>query len=170
MIRRPIIRVALRFARYLHPSGSGCWVWNGAKNEHGYGVLGRGRRGAGNVKAHRVAFELFHGVALDPSIKVLHRYDNPACVNPLHLIAGTQLDNIADMHGKRRAVPPPRLVGVKNPSAKLDEQKVIEIFRLHHTGLASRKLARHFGVSRYAICCVLKRKTWRHVDVTHHLG
>ncbi|WKB55988.1 HNH endonuclease [Eleftheria terrae] len=170
MISRTLIPLALRFARYLHPAGEGCWLWNGAKNEHGYGVIGRGARGQGNAKAHRVAFEIFHGVRLQPSVTVLHRCDNPACVNPLHLASGTQRENLADMRRKGRGAPPPIRLGVEQPLAKLDPDKVRQIFQLHRTGMTSNQLASHFGVSRATIHAVLTRKTWRHIDVPDHLG
>ena len=44
-----------RFWRYVQPSGEGCWHWQGAVNEHGYGVIGRAGRGTGLVKAHRMS-------------------------------------------------------------------------------------------------------------------
>lgn len=39
---------------------SGCWEWIAAKSV-GYGVIGVGRRGEGNLRAHRLAYELFEG-------------------------------------------------------------------------------------------------------------
>lgn len=169
MKSRPSVKLPLRLARYLQADPAACWKWHGAKNEHGYGVIGRGGRGQGVAKAHRIIYELFHGVSLERSVKVLHRCDNPSCVNPLHLFAGTQLENIADMRRKGRGAAPPLHFGEKNPSAKLDEAKVAEIFRLRKTGLTTYRLADHFGVSRSAVCYVLNRQTWRHVDVPNHL-
>ncbi|MBI3480474.1 MAG: HNH endonuclease [Nitrosomonadales bacterium] len=168
MSQKSCIPVRLRLAKYLHPSGDQCWEWTGAKNEHGYGVIGRGKRGRGNTKDHRVAYETFYDVKLDSSSHVLHRCDNPGCVNPLHLWLGNHRENMNDMLSKGRGSKPPVRRGTANNKAKLDENKIRLIFQLRHTGLTTYQLAELFCVSRVAICCVLNRTTWRHVDVTNH--
>lgn len=165
---RDLTPLVHRFWRRVQPTANGCWEWQGAVNEHGYGVIGRGRRGSGCAKAHRVAYELVHDVHLDPKIVVCHHCDNPRCVNPAHLFAGSQQDNLSDMRSKRRDSPPPRFQGARNSMAKLDESSIHEVFRLRALGLTHRRIATTFGVSRTAIGFVLNRTTWRHIDVTHH--
>lgn len=162
---RPKTPISVRFARHVHFCDSGCWAWTGAKNENGYGVIGRGRRGEGNAKAHRLSFEIFHAVQLNPQQVICHRCDNPACVNPDHLFVGTQQDNLADMVSKERGSTPPLLRGTENPKAKLNEHLVRRAFRLREDGLSTYRIADELGVSRPAICSVLNKKTWRHVDV-----
>lgn len=161
--------IGLRFARQVQASPGKCWVWTGAKNEHGYGVLGRGGRGEGVAKAHRVSYQIFYGVVLTSTQCVLHRCDNPNCVNPEHLFLGTQQDNLIDMRRKRRDSPPPSHVGVHNKTAKLNDDKVKQVFDLRRAGLTSYQIAERLGVSRPAICSILNRKTWRHVDVANHI-
>lgn len=51
--------------------------------------------------AHRVAWELTYG-PIPNGLRVLHTCDNPRCVNPGHLMLGTQSDNIADSMRKGR--------------------------------------------------------------------
>jgi len=165
---RSRVPLGIRFARKIQAAPGECWTWVGAKNEHGYGVLGRGGRGDGLIKAHRIAYELFYRIALQPSQCVLHRCDNPPCVNPDHLFLGTQTDNLLDMRTKQRDSPPPHRVGVFNNKAKLNDEKVIHIFSLRNAGLSIRQIAESLGVARKTVHSVLNRKTWRHINVTDH--
>ena len=71
----------------------GCWNWVGGKTAHGYGMLGRGRRGEGNIYAHRLSFSIHFG-RLPASKLVLHKCNNFSCVKPSHLYAGTYRENI----------------------------------------------------------------------------
>lgn len=80
--------------------GDGCWLWTGAKNNQGYGVVNTGKRGKTEL-AHRVAYRL--AVApLTPGKKILHRCDIPLCVRPDHLWEGTQSENMLDCYAKGR--------------------------------------------------------------------
>lgn len=76
----------------------GCWLWRGTFN-HKYGQIQvRGKF----CRAHRVAYELTHGVALKTTQILCHHCDNPACVRPDHMFVGTHADNVADMVRKGR--------------------------------------------------------------------
>lgn len=78
-----------------------CWEWNAAKNETGYGKMSSGIRGEGNLKAHRASWIINRG-PIPEGACVLHKCDNPGCVNPNHLFLGTKKDNSQDMIKKGR--------------------------------------------------------------------
>lgn len=77
-----------------------CWVWTGATNPDGYGVMWTQGK-TGRKMAHRLAWEFEQGPIEDDLLR-LHRCDNPPCVRVSHLFTGTQTDNVADRHAKGR--------------------------------------------------------------------
>jgi hypothetical protein len=76
----------------------GCWLWGGGRSENGYGAFYWHGKQTG---AHRVAYELVHG-SIASDMLVLHKCDNPPCVNPDHLFLGTPQDNMTDKTIKGR--------------------------------------------------------------------
>ncbi len=90
----------VRFWRFVAPmtEGSGCWEWTGSLTE-GYGSFD-------HRKAHRVSWEMHNGPipqgAGAHGTCVLHKCDNPSCVNPTHLFLGTNRDNAIDRERKGR--------------------------------------------------------------------
>lgn len=78
---------------------SGCWLWTGAINAHGYGVMNS--RGY-TVYAHRLAYTEAHG-PIASGLVIRHLCDTRCCVNPLHLQPGTHAENMRDK--AKRALP-----------------------------------------------------------------
>lgn len=125
-----------------------CEEFNGCKNACGYGEKTyKGKKWL----AHRLAYKLAYG-DFDLRLCVLHKCDNPSCVNPEHLWLGTQVDNIADMDKKgRRKV----IRGTRHPKAKLSEQDVEYI---RSSNLTYEQLAEKFDVSTHLIYRVKSKK------------
>lgn len=60
---------------------SDCWVWNGVRNEKGYGQLSIG---GDRYLAHRISFKLFNGELIE-GLVIDHKCMNKACVKPEHI-------------------------------------------------------------------------------------
>jgi hypothetical protein len=101
-VDRPLPHADLFWARVdktSHPDG--CWLWTGATDKNGYGVLVH--RGV-HWRAHRAAWTLTHG-PIPATLHILHGCDNPPCCRtdtPEHLRPGTPLDNAADRIARSR--------------------------------------------------------------------
>ena len=132
-----------------------CWEWQGRKDKGGYGALGR-------LKAHRISYEIYHAEPLG-DLHCLHKCDNPGCVNPEHLFAGTNLDNIQDKVDKGRCYTGNQS-GQHNGNAKLTNDLVKEIRRLYNTGeYTTVNLGKKYGVNRATISYIVNNKTFKHL-------
>ena len=79
-----------------------CWEWIGAKDGHRpnakpYGILWTQGSHATRkrIKAHRLSYELHYG-PIPEGLVVMHKCNNPGCVNPAHLMVGTPKKNLQD--------------------------------------------------------------------------
>lgn len=139
-----------------------CWPWTAGTDQHGYGKLSAGRGVRLMRKAHRISWEIANGTP--GKLHVLHRCDNPNCVNPAHLRLGTHAENIAEMDARGRRGGNGLPFGEDHGNAKLSEDDVREIRRLSAGGMSQRALARRFGVSRCPIRRVVRNEGWTHVE------
>ena len=133
-----------------------CWNWSGSKDSSGYGKLGTGKN---ILSAHRVAYTLYKG-AIPAGLHVLHTCNNPACVNPAHLYAGTQKQNKQDSVRQNRHHKPK---GSLNGSALLNEAAVLKIKELLANKVAVPLIAKQFAVCCGTIYNIKAGTAWSHV-------
>ena len=124
-----------------------CWEWQGNEHRQGYGFFKVGGRAGKNMLAHRVSYIHFHEAILTPDIKLRHKCDNPSCVHPLHVVEGTQGDNVRDMAQKGRHRGTSKLTDDQVRAIRADprQQMIIET----EMGLASGTVSRIKSGSRY---------------------
>ena len=110
------------------------------------------------VSVHRLVLEAFVGPC-PPGCETRHLNGNPADNRLCNLAWGTHRENAAD---KVRHGTAPR--GERNPSAKLTEADVREVRTLVEQGYTQRDIADRFDVGPIAICHIVTRKAWKHVE------
>ena len=147
--------VSERFWAFVDKS-DGCWLWNGSLNNKGYGEIG-GDAGGPNVLAHRASWKIHFG-ELPNNVGVLHRCDNPRCVNPSHLFLGTQKVNMLDCKAKGRTT-----LGERNRHAKLTNENILEIRSMADAGMLQTEIARLFNISASTISMIVNKKHWSHI-------
>lgn len=70
----------------------GCWVFDGCKDNNGYGRL---KVNGKAYRAHQYHYLKFVG-PIPPGMVIRHQCQNTSCCNPKHLLIGTVQDNVDD--------------------------------------------------------------------------
>lgn len=149
-------RLALFERKFIPEPNSGCWIWFGGVNEHGYGVFWNGER---LEKAHRFSLRAA-GVVVPHDADVCHTCDFPPCVNPEHLFVADAQANVDDMWRKRRATVQRRR-GTAQGQAKLDDEIAARIRALYAAGILNQyELAAEYDVHQRTIWNVIHRRNW----------
>jgi hypothetical protein len=133
---------------------NGCWIWQMAKNQKGYGLV-----------KHKGKMRLVHRLVLEEKLKTpiksyaCHLCHNPSCVNPEHLYDGTQSENMNDMYNSKRETK----IGSKNGYSKLNETQVKKIKERLNNNETLLSISTDYQVSFKTIWNIKANLTWRHV-------
>jgi hypothetical protein len=161
-----------RFWKNVVKLASGCWEWTGNREAKGYG-----RFGAENKmhKAHRFSYELHYGPIPEGKM-IIHSCDNPPCINPDHISAGTCKDNSDDMISRNRAVhnrgtkphykkhPEEIQRGERIGTHKVTESQIKQIRSLYASGgYYQHVIAKMFHISQTSVWRIVRDITWKHV-------
>lgn len=150
----------VRFWRYVDKKQDNeCWRWLGQRLSNGYGRISLGAKSLGSDGAHRISWKLFNKTDIPDGMFVMHKCDNPSCVNPHHLSIGTPKENTQDMiaKGRKRVVSPK---GEGNGKSLLNEEKVRLI---RSSTLSHAAIGRELGVSPNCVRGVRIGRTWTHI-------
>ena len=139
--------------RYIPEPMSGCWLYLGMLDSEGYGFIRKGKKPG--EQAHRESWKRHKG-HIPEDMKVLHKCDNPCCVNPDHLFLGTQLENIADRDEKGRVAK-----GEEHVRATVLTEELVRW--ILSSPLSNRELSYICGVSAKYIGAIRRREVWKHV-------
>jgi len=155
------------------PHPKGCWLWTAnstseyksftksglprkRNRDYGYGKV---TIGGVSRRAHHVSFEITHNRPLRDGMILRHTCDNGKCVNPDHLLEGTNVDNMRDMYERGRE---PDLSGELNPSSRLSWEFVSRL-RSEYEGnlnLTCHGLARKYNLTPPHLWSILTYTSW----------
>lgn len=130
-----------------------CWEWNSRKDKNGYGVFTLNKK---PVKAHRYSYELYNGPIIN-SLHVLHKCDNPSCINPAHLFLGTAADNAKDRNNKGRTK---GAAGELNSHSKISS---LDVLFIRSSTDSNTVLSKKFNIHRNTVYKIRSNKSWKHI-------
>ena len=133
-----------------------CWDWKAGKDKDGYGLYNGALYGQQVRKAHRFAYMLFRG-AIPEGANICHTCDNPSCVNPRHLYAGSPASNMQDKMERGRSNIPR---GEDSPHARITEEVARKIL------IDPRRydeIAAEYGVSFGTVSNIKNKHSWAHL-------
>jgi hypothetical protein len=141
-------------ARY-EVTPEGCWNFTGNITD------GRGRVSIDgrSYYAYRISYTAHVG-AIPPGLLICHHCDNPQCINPDHLYAGTSWDNSRDCRERGRLVTPKVAGGAEHHAAGLTDAQADELVRRYAAGEATQaELAMEYGIAQSSVGRVIRGET-----------
>ncbi|HMV49205.1 MAG TPA: HNH endonuclease [Blastocatellia bacterium] len=140
-----------RFRCHITKQGD-CWLFG--NNPSRYASFFRRKIDGGAIGAHVFSYLIHHGPIPEGQL-VRHKCDTKHCVNPDHLIAGTQAENVRDMIERNR---------FSRPNAKLTPKDVEEIRKRYDRREATQsEMARQYGVAPGTIWHAVHGLNWKQV-------
>lgn len=148
-----------RFFKSVEKSGDGCWLWMASLDRDGYGVFNVTIYGIRTRRAHRYSLMLHTGEVLDNHQLVMHSCDNPQCVNPDHLAAGTPAENTADMIRKGRDH-----YGRVSQARKVSKLTDDQVRAILVDGRPYAAIASEYGIHKQHVLTIKARRSQHFVD------
>lgn len=163
-MKKELERLRAALVHRTRKTKSDCWEWTGPKFGDGYGNCGSGFP---FQRAHRTSY-LLHNGEITQGLYVLHKCDNPLCINPNHLYLGDAKQNAKDAieRGQHPVGPNKKKghVGEKNLKAKLSEKDVLDIRKRYiPRKVSTYMLAKEYGVHRKTIQRLINKENWSHI-------
>ena len=145
-----------------------CIEFQGCKSTAGYGIKCIDSK---KFKAHRIAYCKAKNIDIKDidGLVVMHVCDNPPCVNPAHLVLGTQKENIDDMMKKGRHGINPMAKGETHGKAKITSADVFKIREMVKFK-TQKEVGKMFGVSHKHVGRIARGERWAHLTEQQSIG
>lgn len=145
-------------AKFIRKGPDECWPWTAATMARGYGKLGVDNQ---LIAAHVLAYLFAKGPMPEGygrfkgSLVCKHECDNRKCVNPKHIVVGTQLSNVRDAVARKLFV-----FGFDRKHTKLSEEQVAAI---RADPRMQKEIAADYGIRQGHVSRIKNRVRRQHV-------